>query len=174
MFLEDTMDKFSPTNHNGFNVHDVSVFDTALQEIEKNVQRLIHSAKEAGLITIEFARNNYSRAFKQFTPDFLQNAYFLLLDTKIHTCKKRIRDRIAHPKTPDDHFVSEYIFKSYYNKNNSHRLFSSLKTTYNIDKSRLRVINNNGQFEDILEKINQFVDFIYEQTSGDVIDFDRQ
>src|SRR5689334_6970588 len=65
--------KFRPTEHNGFDVLDFSVLDTALQDIEKSVQELISSLDL--ITTIEFARDDYSKAFKHFSSNFLREAY---------------------------------------------------------------------------------------------------
>jgi len=170
MFRADIHHKqFRPTEHDGFDVIDLSVFDNALQQIESKALDVIYNEKSPRLIVIEFARNNYGQAFTQFSYDFLRDAYFLFLDANIHTCKERIRDRVANPQTKDDHFVSEYIFESYYNKNNSHYLFSSLKTDYGIDNTKVKDINNNGQFEDILGKIDEFIDLIFEQECDSLV-----
>jgi adenylate kinase family enzyme len=171
MFEADTDHKrFKPTEeHNGFDVIDLAVCDIALKKIEVKTIDIIYNEKSPKLIVIEFARNNYDQAFKQFSYDFLRDAYFLFLDANIHTCKQRIRDRVANPQTKDDHFVSEYIFDSYYNKNNSHYLFSSLKTDYGIDGTKVKGVNNNGQFEDILDKINEFIDLIIGQEGDSLV-----
>ena len=113
MYLADIEGKrFSRTKYGGFDVHEHIAFDEALIKFEREVlqrEKVPNDKKE--LIIIEFARNDYCRALDLFSPAFLQNAYFLFLDTDIPTCLKRIRDRIADPKTPDDHEVSEYIFR---------------------------------------------------------------
>jgi len=171
MFQADIHQKqFKPTKeYNGFDVVDLTVFDTVLKKIEMKALDFIHNEKKPGLIVIEFARNNYSRAIKQFTPDFLQNAYFLFLDAKIHICKQRIRDRVANPQTEDDHYVSDYIFQSYYDIYNGHHPLSSLKADYGIDGTKIRVIANNGQFEDIRKKIDEFVNFIFKQEGSNMV-----
>jgi len=136
MFLADTKhEKFRPTEkYDGFDVLDFSLFDTALsvidtalKEMEKRAKEAIRASDKVDLILIEFARNDYRRAFAQFNDDFVRDAYFLYLKAKIPICKLRVRARVADPHTEDDHYVSEEIFKSYYHKNNAHQLYSSLK-----------------------------------------------
>src|SRR5437016_8435955 len=76
-FREDINHKrFHPTDHGGFDVLDFSVMDIALQDLEKRVQEQLFSVD---LITIEFARDDYNLALKQFqSPGFLsQDTYFL-------------------------------------------------------------------------------------------------
>jgi len=172
MFKVDIEGKFGPTSHKGFDVLDLSVFDTALREMEKEARSLIPTMKSTALIIMEFARNDYLQSFKQFKRDFLQGAYFLFLNADINICKKRIGARVANPKTEDDHFVSGYIFEAYYDKTDKDdglRLFIHLQTEYGINDQKIKIIENNGAYEDILEKINQFIDFILKQEDGDLV-----
>jgi adenylate kinase family enzyme len=129
MFQADRASKrFSATQHGGFDVRDLTVFDIALRELETQVwQEPRPSGAERRLVIIEFARANYVEALKNFTDDFLNDAHFLFINTDIPTCIQRIRKRAENPQTPDDHFVSEYIFKSYYHQDN--RQYTNLITT---------------------------------------------
>ena len=82
----------------GFDVLDLTAFDNALKKLEQVINRHLSSAKQIEIILIEFARNDYQRAFQQFSAEFLQDAYFLYLDADIETCKRRIRERITNPR----------------------------------------------------------------------------
>ena len=125
MFRSDSQHKqFKPADHGGFDVLDVAVFDMALQRLEQEVYQHLLSAKPGEMI--------------------------LHLDVKTETCKRRIRERIANPNTTDDFYVSEYIFNTYYNKDDG------------IDIQRIKVIENNGSLDDIVEEINELVDRIGE------------
>src|SRR5437764_11643264 len=69
---------FSATEHCGFDVHDHSIFDEALKEVEKRVVgREKVAPEENQLIIIEFARDDYCKALGLFSPTFLRNASFL-------------------------------------------------------------------------------------------------
>jgi len=161
MFLADSEHKqFKPADYGGFDVLDLSVFDIALQRLEQEVKKHILSAKSDELILIEFARNDYQKAFQQFSQDFLKDAYFLYLDTDIEKCKKRIRRRIAHPSTEDDFFVSDYIFSAYYNQDNGRDLPHFLERDYGIGRQRVVFIDNNGSLQGATAQINLFVDII--------------
>ena len=70
--------KFCLTAHNGFDVLDFSVLDEALKEVEIQAIRQICSHD---LITIEFARDDYRKALRNFHSEFLRN--FMLLATLI-------------------------------------------------------------------------------------------
>lgn len=158
MFRDDTKGKqFKPAKHAGFDIFDFTVLDMALQRLELEIKEYISSTKSNEIILIEFSRNNYRKAFRQFSHEFLHDAYFLYLDVDTKTCKKRIRERIANPGTDDDFFVSEYIFRTYYNKDNGRHIPRFLKRNYKIDKQRVIIIDNNGPLESSATRINWFI-----------------
>ena len=149
--------KFRSTEYNGFDVVDFSIMDTALKEAEKRARKQILSAD---IIVIEFARDNYGEALKHFSRAFLQDAYFLFLDTDTKTCIHRIHNRAANPSTSDDHFVSEKILSCYYH---TQEMPSTFAVEYGIDKGKIKVINNRGSRDKFDKKINDFVNSIFEQ-----------
>ncbi len=138
--------KFRETEHGGFDVVDFSVLDTALKELEKQVRGRCSTKDE--LIFIEFARDDYSKALEQFSHTFLQDAHFLFLDTDVRTCIQRVHERVANPTTPDDHFVSDEILRSYYTKQS---------IPHSISKRRVKIIHNKGSFHDFTEQIYRFL-----------------
>jgi adenylate kinase family enzyme len=165
MFQEDAKEQFKPACHGGFDVFDLTVFDTALKTLEQQANRYFSSAKSDEIVLIEFARNDYQKAFHQFRPEFLQNAYLLFLNVDIETCKRRIRERIANPTTPDDHFVSEYIFRAYYNKDDGQDIPHILERDYGIDKQRVLAFVNNCSLKAASESIDPFIDTIIASVS---------
>ena len=95
-----------------------------------------------------------------------------LVGLYLNICKKRIVARVANPKTEDDHFVSGYIFEAYYDKTDKGDglpLSANLQTEYGVNDQKIKIIENNGAYEDILEKINQFIDFILKQEGEDLV-----
>lgn len=161
MFLVDTEHRhFNRADHGGFDVLDFTVLDVALQKLEQQVKTYITSAEPEEIILIEFARNDYQKAFRQFSQAFLQDAYFLYLDADIETCKGRIRKRIANPRTEDDFFVSEYIFSAYYSEDNGQDIPQILERDYGIGRQRVVFIDNNGSLQGSTAQINRFVDII--------------
>ena len=75
---------------------------------------------------------------------FLLDAYFLYLNVDLEICKNRVRERITHPSTDDDFYVSEYIFKSYYYGDDGRSIRQMLTEVYGIDVQRVIIIDNNG------------------------------
>ena len=167
MFHDDVeRKKFRSTEYGGFDVLDLAVIDAALEQLEQFTQNLI-SYKPERVILIEFARNDYRRAFKLFSGAFLQDAYFLYLDTKIEMCKKRIRNRIDSPSYDDDYYVSEYIFDTYYHNDDGKYLSQTLISDYGIDEQHVRRIDNKSSLEEALRKVTPFVDMIIDLKSAD-------
>ncbi len=155
--------RFRPTAHGGFDVIDLSVFDTALEKLEKIVEEEERrNSHKDELIIIEFARNDYRDALKCFNSDFLQSSYFIFVDADIETCIRRIHNRITScPATEDNHYVSEYIIKSYYYKDNWEYMGSHLKKVYGIEEQRIEAVNNMGSLQEFINRINRFGDTIF-------------
>jgi adenylate kinase family enzyme len=159
MFLADIEQKqFKPSDYEGFDVTDIEAFDIALKKLELIVNIHLLSAKQEEIVLIEFARNDYQRAFRQFSETFLQEAYFLHLDVDLEICKKRIRERIAHPSTQDDFYVSEYIFNSYYNEDDGRNIPQILANNHGVEMERVKIIDNNGSLSDSIALVKQFID----------------
>ncbi len=161
MFRDDTEGKqFQPADHDGFDVIDFTVIDTALWRLQQAVNQHLSSAKQQEIVLIEFARNDYQKAFQQFNQDFLQDAYFFYLEAEIDVCKLRIQNRVNNPVFEDDYNVSEHIFETYYHDDDGRDLSDFLEREYRIDKQRVRIIDNNFSLEAASKKIDQFIDTI--------------
>lgn len=143
--------QFRATKHDGFDILDFSVLDKALRELEKEVRSRYSKNEKDELIVIEFARDDYIKALRLFSPEFLESAYFLFLDVDLRTCMIRVQERVAHPTYEDDHFVSEDILKAYYNKQT---------IPHNLGRGKIKVITNKGSFQEFIAKLNRFADNI--------------
>ena len=162
--------RFRPTRkHGGFVVLDTDVYHEALEKLEEQVLEL--DTLPDKLIVIEFARNNYRKALRQFSLDFLRDSYFVFLDVDIETCMDRINMRIAHRETKDDYFVSSYVFKRYQHSHKDTRQYIALnlKTDYELEEERVKVIANKNTKEEFEKPIIDFIDLIFKQASGTVI-----
>ena len=166
MFLVDNEhNTFVPVDFGGFDVIDFTVLDIALEEVRDEAHKHI-SSSHVDLIIIEFARADYSKALKIFAPDFLRDAYFLYLDTDLDACVERVYERTAHPTTPDDHYISDKIIRTYYQLDNRPYMTSNFTKDYGIDAKRLMVIENMGSRQEFIRKINEFVEFILKQEAN--------
>lgn len=169
--------RFEVAPYNGFIVTNFAAFDQALQKLERVVQRKVEKKMTSGKISllkppfalIEFARNDYQRAFSQFTPEFLKDAYFLYLDTDIETCKQRIRKRFAKErdkKTSDDYFVSDRIFEIYYSIGEKPDLVQ-IAEGFGIGPQRVQVIENNNTLREISQQIASFMETVFAAEAGE-------
>ena len=153
----DTDRQFKPAESGGFDVLDLTAFDIALRRLEQVVNE---DTEKAEMLLIEFSRNDYQRAFHQFSRAFFQDAYFLHLDAEVEICKQRIHDRTIHPIYEDDYPVSEYIFKEYYHSDDGQCLPLTLKKEYDINEQHVLVVNNNFPLEEVI-KWKEFILSIY-------------
>ena len=173
MFHDDAKrEQFRPAEHGGFDIIDLTVFDTVLKTLEKVIKQYILPTIPEGIILIEFARNDYLRAFQQFNRDFLQNAFFLYLDAKIEMCKQRIGNRINKPVYEDDYNVSDYIFETYYQKDDGKDLYDILNRDYKIHNRQVKIIDNNCSLKDASKIVKPFIDTIvgFAYTHVDLVD----
>lgn len=146
MFQSDQAQKlFSPREHKGFYVKNTIVYNLALKQLERSIEHTEYP--ENTLLIIEFARSNYVHAFSNFSQAFLQDVFVLILDVDINIGIKRVRNRIRHPRSSDDHFVPKHTFEAYNQKDNTQYLSSvaqQLMNQYGINSQRIKIINNRG------------------------------
>jgi adenylate kinase family enzyme len=153
--------QFRPSGCGGFDVLDFSVLDRALQAVEaKALQYITH---DQTFLLLEFARNDYWQALKQFNSHFLQDAYFLFLEADIETCIQRVYNRSYHPTSHDDHFISEEMIRSYYHEDNKLYLIHNMLTEYAISDSRIRIIDNTGSRSNFYGQIRSFLEIFIKQ-----------
>lgn len=164
MFLQDFDQKrFRPAECNGFDVTDFSVLDEALIALEKQVHDLERNSKNLAspkIVFIEFARNDYYHALKLFTPKFLEDAYFLFIDSELETCIERIhKRRIQAPSEQDSHSVSDFIMRSYFHTDNWYDTIQK----FSLEGHVLRhwEITNNGSLETFLDRVSSFAETIF-------------
>jgi adenylate kinase family enzyme len=172
MFQNDVeQKKFRPTEHNGFDVIDFSVLDTALLEVERLVKLCMLTTKGNMLTIVEFARDDYKAALEVFSPHFLQDTHILFVDADIDLCIRRIYQRILHIMEPDNHFISKTIMKEYYGKDNREymKYLANLNAkTIKGEKEIARVvqyIENIGSLDYLYTNVDQFFDEIMEQST---------
>jgi len=160
MYQQDKKGQFSSTGFGGFDVLDLDVYDNALKQLEQEVNQMSSSAKSEELILIEFSRNNYWQAFHQFSKEFLVDAYFLYLSVDIETCRKRICERTLHPTTSEDHYVSDFAFRTYYLEDDGADIPQILEEDYGIARQRSLIIENIGLLQEVTPSIKTFVDLV--------------
>ena len=143
--------------YEGFDVIDFTVLERALKTLETKV---LEHKDTYDVIVLEFARDDYLAALKQFSNGFLKDAHFLFIDTDIETCIQRIHRRVACSATPDDYFVSEKILKCYYGK----QYFPpDLVGQMGIEVKHMWSIHNKGSKQEFDQEVSRFVGALLKQ-----------
>ncbi|GCE25945.1 hypothetical protein KDA_14290 [Dictyobacter alpinus] len=152
-------EQFRSTAYGGFDVLDLSIFDTALEVLQQQVEEMTNLEGD-GIITIEFARNDYCQALSKFSPEFLKDAYVFFVDADLDTCIKRIYQRVTSPLATNNHFVSEYIMHTYYSNDNWSYVSTQLKSAHHIYKD-VRAFHNTGSLPLLLDAVEDFAEIIF-------------
>lgn len=113
MFETDSEHRFRATEHDGFEVLDRSVFQTAICSLAKQVQSH-YPTNDQTLITVEFTSNNYRDALQFFDKKLLQDAHFLFLNVDLSTCLERTCKRVLCQTTEDDYYVKDTVLLRHY------------------------------------------------------------
>src|ERR1700753_4327726 len=152
--------QFRSTTFGGFDVLDPTVFDIALDVLEQRVQKMTDQ-EEDGIITIEFARNDYAQTLSKFSPEFLKDSYVFFVDADLATCIERIYQRVGSPFAPSNHFVSDYIMHTYYNHENWSYVSSDVKTAHHIYKG-VQTFRNTGNVTSLLHTVEDFAKRLFQ------------
>lgn len=114
LFQEDVEQKRSRrTEDGGYKVTDDTVWDDLLKEVNEDIKPM---AKEGRVVFVEFSRNDYKRAFKNFDKEILDQAVGIYIDVPFEICWQRnvARHKKALAEGTDDHLVSkEEMEKTY-------------------------------------------------------------
>jgi hypothetical protein len=161
MFLDDRKhERFRPTDRGGFDVLDYSVLDSALRQMEQEVEDAL-TLKRADIVCIEFARNDYRAALNIFSPLFLRNAYFFFIDSDLEFCIRRVQERVTDPPLPDHHFVSEHVMRTYYSNNNWEYMVQQCKQEYEL-REEVVAIRNDGLLSVLMDEASNFAERIFQ------------
>ncbi len=151
--------RFVSTELGGFDVVDFSVLDDALRGLEREASKELKHEKK--VLLLEFARGDYRKVFEQFNPDFLRKAYFLFFEVKVDICVTRVNERARYSGSPNDHFISEKMLKSYYSTENKLYMQELFHLEYGIDSGRIKVVDNMGDWKEFGNNIRDFLDAIW-------------
>ena len=144
---------FRSTSDGVFEILDQNVLDVALDRLDKVIQKYLSHSGENKLILIEIARENYSQVLPHFSSNVLQNAYFLYLHVDLEICIQRIENRMLHPSTSDDYYISKETLMKFY-------MDQRFPTTEVLGR-RANRIDNNGSFMDFTNEVEAFIKDIF-------------
>lgn len=113
MYLADTIQRFRPTENDGFEVLDLSIYEIAIRLLARQVRSHYNENKQT-LITVEFTSNNYLHTLQFFGSDLLRDAHVFFVSADLITCLERTSNRIFHQTTRDDYYVKDTVLLSHY------------------------------------------------------------
>lgn len=141
-----------PTEFEGFEVINFSILDTALQIIERRVERVLerHKLDWPRITIIEFARSNYVQALSNFNPAFLKDAHFLILESGVNTCMERIYKRTRCHEFADDMYVPGNIMEGYYQVDATQETALQIQEALGLSSHRIQLMRTDGPREEFL------------------------
>lgn len=107
----DTKFKRHVRRDGGFQVTDWSIVDDVLKEMDKILRT---KEQESKIVMLEFARDNYSKALKNFSDYVRLRSLLIYIWAPFNTCMESNRERFRNKKNVDDHIVPEALMKTYY------------------------------------------------------------
>jgi len=156
--------RFKHAKYGGFEIVDYTAFDDGLRELEKQVQKRVHYSRSSGaseLVLVEFARSDYRNALRNFSADFLQDAYFFYVEADVETCIARIHERITVPPRPDYHYVPDAILRSYFNNPGDWDYMThECKQDFAMMKEVV-TYRNTGSRADLLARVTEFMEPVF-------------
>lgn len=155
MYETDTLQRFLPTDHDGFEVLDLTVYETAIRSLAQQVQSY-RPKSDRTLITIEFTSNNYQESLQLFDDALLQDAYFFFVAADLKTCLERSNRRAFYHATEDDYYVIDNVLLSHYP--------CPYIPPY-IHRGKVSFVHNMGSLDDLRCRIDTFVSNLLEHNS---------
>jgi shikimate kinase len=151
---------FRATQNNGFDAIDLSVLDTALQKVEVQVEEALNSGD---FVTIEFARDDYRKAFQQFDPEFLRDAEIVFIHADLETCLQRVHERTYRASTEDDHpSFSDEVFRSHYNKR-SDQYIAQIMEQDNGMSTNVHIIENKHSLDHFIAEVDNLLNRVLKE-----------
>jgi adenylate kinase family enzyme len=139
----------------GFEVTDLSMLDDVLKRINGQLKKL---EKHGRVIFVEFSRDSYAHAMKNFDREVLDRSLILYIYTPFEVCLERNVRRFKGQKNVDDHIVPSDMMHKYYRNDDYEEFF--LKSENELKKlvpAKIIAIRNES---DNLEKLKLEIDRI--------------
>jgi hypothetical protein len=160
MLLHDIEQKrFRPTELGGFEIVDFSVLDEALFHLKKQANPILLAPNAKEMLLIEFARDDYKKAFEILGSEFLLDTNILFVNASVNTCIQRIHKRVTPGLAPDKHFVSDSILKGYYSKDDSSEAAEQQKCGRGV----VQYIDNIHSLNHFYSRVDSFCDEVIER-----------
>jgi len=132
----------------GLKVTDYTVWDDLAKGLNDQALKLQSPDR---LLFIEFSRDNYIRAFKNFSPKVLKNSLIVYIDASFDVCWERNARRVREEKGLDAHLVSREEMEKTYARDDHKELPKHVST------SVLVVKNDSDNLERLQEELRKVV-----------------
>jgi shikimate kinase len=136
-----------PAPGGGLKVTDDTVWDDLAKGLNDQALKLQSPDR---LLFIEFSRDNYIRAFKNFSPRVLKNSLILYIDAPFDVCWERNARRVRKEKGLDAHLVSREEMKKTYARDDHKELLKHVSALVIVVKNDS---DNLGCLQEELRKV---------------------
>ena len=137
-----------PAPGSGVKVTDGTVWDDLIKGLDKQALELQSPGR---LLFIEFSRDNYVRAFKNFSPEIMKNSLIVYIDAPFDVCWERNARRAREEQGLDAHLVSREEMEKTYARDDHEEL------PKHVGSPVLVVKNDSDDFGQLREEIQKVV-----------------
>lgn len=139
----------------GVKVTDDTVWDDLAKGLNEQALKLQSPDK---LLFIEFSRDNYIRAFKNFSPGILKNSLVVYIDAPFDVCWERNARRARKEQGLDAHLVSREEMEKTYAKDDHEELPKHVDAPILVVKNDLDDLNKlRVELQKVVEKFEKIV-----------------
>lgn len=144
-----------PAPEGGVKVTDGTVWDDLIKGLDKQALELQSPDR---LLFIEFSRDNYVRAFKNFSPKVLKNSLIVYIDCPFDVCWERNVRRAKKEQGLDAHLVSREEMEKTYARDDHEVLQKHVAALVLIVKNESDDIKNlKIELKKVVEKLKEIV-----------------
>jgi len=144
-----------PAPEGGVKVTDGTVWDDLIKGLDKQALELQSPDR---LLFIEFSRDNYVRAFKNFSPKVLKNSLIVYIDCPFDVCWERNVRRAKKEQGLDAHLVSREEMEKTYARDDHEVLQKHVVAPVLIVKNESDDIKNlKIELKKVVEKLKEIV-----------------
>lgn len=140
-----------PAPGGGVKITDDTVWDDLSKALNEQALKLQSPSR---LLFIEFSRNAYVRAFKQFSPRVLKNSIIVYIDAPFDVCWERNLRRAREEEGLDAHLVSREEMEKTYARDDHEELQKHVVAPVLIVKNESDEIENlKGELKKVVKKL---------------------
>jgi len=144
-----------PAPGSGVKVTDGTVWDDLIKGLDKQALELQSPDR---LLFIEFSRDNYVRAFKNFSPEILKNSLIVYIDCPFDVCWERNIRRARKEQGLDAHLVSREEMEKTYARDDHEELQKHISIPVLVVNNESNDMENlKRELKKVVDKLNEIV-----------------